>query len=114
VTNQQATKAFEAVAGKIAALPALKELGDELKSYPVRLLSQLCDIHVQRNGPVPDHALTMLPYLGETALRALVEGGYIDLIDDVSYAIHAYAPTESGLALVATLDPSAKRAPKKR
>ena len=105
MTNQRPTKAFEAAAEKIAALPALKELGDELKFYPVRLLSQLCDVHVQRNGPVPDHALTMLPYLGETALRALVEGGYIDLLNDVSYAIRAYVPTEEGLALVATLDP---------
>lgn len=114
MTNQPPSKALESAAEKIAALPALKELGDELKFYPVRLLTQLCAIHIQRQGPVPDHALTVLPYLGETALRALVEGGYIDLIDDVSYAIHAYEPTEAGKALVASLDSPAKPTPKKR
>ena len=105
---------MESAALKLATLPALRELADELHFYPVRLLTQLCDVHNKRNGPVPDHALTLLPYLGETALRALAEGGYIELIDDVSYAIHAYVPTESGQALVASLNPPGKRAPKKR
>ena len=113
MTNGPPSKALKLAADKLAALPALKELADELNFYPVRLLMQLVDVHAQRNGPVPDHALTLLPYLGETAMRALVEGGYVELLDDVSYAIHAYAPSEAGLALVASLAPPAKRAPKK-
>ena len=107
MTNESLTEAWESAAEKIAALPALKELADELKFYPVRLLSQLCDVYIQRKGPVPDHALTLLPYLGETALRALTEGGFVELRDDVSYAIHAYVPTEVGQALVASLAPPA-------
>ncbi len=114
MTNQPPTEALESAAEMLAALPALKELADELRFYPVRLLTQLCEVHAKRNGPVPDHALTLLPYLGETALRALAEGGFVELIDDVSYAIHAYVPTEAGQALVASLNPPAKRSPKKR
>ncbi len=103
MNNQPTSKALESAAEKLAVLPALRELADELKFYPVRLLTQLCDIHAKRNGPVPDHALTLLPYLGETAIRSLVEGGYVERVDDVSYAIHAYLPTETGLALVESL-----------
>ena len=106
--------ALELAAEELATLPALKELADELKFYPVRLLSQLCDIHVQRNGPVPDHVLTLLPYLGETALRALVEGGYVKLLNDYSYAIRAYIPTPTGQSLVASFRPSQKRVRKRR
>jgi hypothetical protein len=47
--------------------------------------------------------LTFVPYLGETAIRALVEGGYVERLDDVPYAILAYMPTERGRALAASL-----------
>lgn len=114
MTNLPPTDALESAAEKLAALPALKELADELKFYPVRLLSQLCDIHIRRDGPVPDHVLTLLPYLGETALRALLEGGYVELVNDYSYAIRAYLPTQAGQTLVASLRPVKKRAPKHR
>lgn len=114
MTNQHPSKALESAAEKLAVLPPLKELADELKYYPVRLLSQLCEVHTKRGGPVPDHALTLLPYLGETALRALAEGGFVDQVDEVSYAIHAYVPTEAGKALVAGLDPSVKPTSKRR
>ena len=111
--NQPPSKALQSAAEKLAKLPALRELADELKFYPVRLLNQLCDVHAKRNGPVPDHALTLLPYLGETSIRALVEGGYVELVDDVSYAIHAYQPTEAGLGLVASIALPPRRSPKK-
>ena len=35
-----------------------------------------------------------------------MEGGYAERIDDVSYAINAYLPTDKGLALAATLTSS--------
>jgi hypothetical protein len=98
--------ARKAAAAELAKLAPLQELADELQDYPVRLITQLCELAVKRQGPVPDHAITLLPYLGETALRALVDGGYAERIDDVSYAINAYLPTDKGKALAATLDAS--------
>ena len=95
--------ARKAAAVELAKLAPLQELAAELQDYPVRLITQLCELAAKRQGPVPDHTITLLPYLGETTLRALVEGGYAERVDDVSYAINAYLPTDKGLALAATL-----------
>lgn len=93
----------EAAANELAKLAPLAALSDELRDYPVRLLLQVCEQSERRQGPVPDHTLTFVPYLGETAIRALVEGGYVERLDDVPYAILAYMPTERGRALAASL-----------
>lgn len=114
MTDQPRSEAVESAAELLAALPPLRQMAEELRSYPVSLLTELCDLYVERGGPVPDHVLTLLPYLGETALRALAEGGFLEILDDVSYAIRAYSPTESGRKLVATVRPPTKRARKKR
>lgn len=103
MTNKRNDPKRETVAAELAQLQPLRELSDELRLYPVRLLEQLCEQADSRKGPVPDHILTFLPYLGETAIRALVEGGYVDRLDDVPYAILAYMPTDKGRALAATL-----------
>jgi hypothetical protein len=96
-------QARAAAADELAELAPLRALADELRDYPIRLLVQVCNQADARKGPVPDHALTFLPYLGETAVRALVEGGYIERLDDVPYTILAYMPTELGRAMAASL-----------
>jgi hypothetical protein len=103
MTNQPLNGAWEQASLELAELLPLKELATELKVYPVRLLAQLVEQSDRRQGPVPDHTLTLLPYLGETALRALVDGGYISKVDDVSYAIAAYEPTDKGRSLASGL-----------
>jgi hypothetical protein len=110
MNKQPPNAARKAAAAELAQLAPLRELAAELDDYPVRLLAQLCELAETRQGPVPDHAITLLPYLGETALRALVEGGYAERVDDVSYAINAYLPTAKGKALAASLTaPDKKR-----
>lgn len=86
----------------LAATAPLRNLADEVRSYPLRLLRLVAEQHAARNAPVPDHALRLPPYLGETALRGLLEGGFIERADGARGAIHAYAPTEAGLALLAS------------
>lgn len=103
MTNQSHDPSWEPAAAELAELAPLKELADELRLYPVRLLLQLVEQHDRRQGPVPDHVLTLLPYLGETALRALVEGGYVTKQTNVSYAIAAYEPTDRGRTMAAAL-----------
>ncbi|MDA1173431.1 MAG: hypothetical protein O2826_02810 [Chloroflexi bacterium] len=93
----------EAAADELSQLAPLAALSNELRDYPVRLLLQVCEQADKRKGPVPDHTLTFVPYLGETTIRALVEGGYVERLDDVPYAILAYMPTERGRALAASL-----------
>jgi hypothetical protein len=103
MTQKSNSNAREAAADELAKLPALHAMTEELRLYPVRLLEQVCEQAERRQGPVPDHTLTFLPYLGETAIRALVDGGYVERLDNVPYAIIAYMPTKAGRELAASL-----------
>ena len=108
-TAQQSSAAAETVLGE---LRPIQELMAEVRTYPLRLLSRICDVYAERQAPVPDHALRLAPYLGETVLRALIEGGYVELRDEDHISVHAYVPTASGRALVGGRA-RAKRAPAK-
>ena len=88
---------------RILASAAMRDLTDELRAYPTRLLIQIVAEHRRRGGAVPDHVLEIVPYVGETALRALVDAGLADRIDDSPYAIRSYTPTADGLALAARM-----------
>jgi hypothetical protein len=103
MTQESNNIALDAAANELATLPPLHAMAEELRLYPVRLLEQVCEQAERRQGPVPDHTLTFLPYLGETTIRALVDGGYVERLDNVPYAIIAYLPTEAGRAIVAGL-----------
>ncbi len=99
----------------IAQLGPIRELAEELYSFPLTLLRQVCQEYDRRGEPVPDHLLSLPPYIGETALRALIEGGLLERFEDQRYAIHAYRPTEAGKAMVRRLDVSADTpSPKRR
>ena len=97
----------------LSELAPIRELMVEVRTYPVRLLQRICDLHAAREAPVPDHALQLAPYLGETALRALIDGGYVELDDHAQMAVHAYVPTPSGLALLGRRTPAKRAAAKK-
>ncbi len=103
MTERSRNPAREDAVDELAKLPPLSAIAEELRNYPVRLLEQVCEQAERRKGPVPDHTLTFIPYLGETAIRALVDGGYIQRLDDVPYTILAYLPTDKGNALAALL-----------
>ncbi|MCY4582451.1 MAG: hypothetical protein OXE50_06595 [Chloroflexi bacterium] len=96
----------------LAATGPLRNLSDEVRSYPLRLLRLVAEQHAARHVPVSDHLLRLPPYLGETALRGLVEGGFVERVT-ASYAVYAYAPTPTGLALLASLE-AGQPAPKAR
>ena len=93
----------------LAATGPLRNLSDEVRSYPLRLVAEQ---YAARETPVSDHMLRLPPYLGETALRGLVEGGFVERVT-AAYAVYAYAPTPKGLALLASLEdqnaPSVRR-----
>ena len=82
--------------------PPMRELQDELRRYPVRLLRQLAAEFRRRQGAVPDHALELAPYVGETALRALVASGLAEQVLS-PYAVRAYKPTQLALDLLQRL-----------
>ena len=109
-TAQQPSSDAETVLSK---LPPIQELLVEVRTYPVRLLRRICDQYAERQAPVPDHALHLAPYLGETALRALMEGGYVERQDELHLAVHAYIPTPSGRALLGGRARAKRAAPKK-
>ncbi len=100
-TPEQRIRESEA---KLAETGPLRSLAGEVRSYPLKLLRRVAQLHAERKAPVPDHVLRLPPYLGETALRGLVEGGYVRQTDETARAIHAYVPTEKGMALLAATD----------
>ncbi len=97
-------QAFDAAVETLAGLAPLRELALEVRTYPLRLLRLVYEQHKERGGPVPDHLLKLPTYLGETSLRALVEGGFLERSDDPQYALYAYAPTDVALALIQQVD----------
>lgn len=100
MTPDERVRAAEDV---LAATGPLRNLSDEVRSYPLRLLRLVAEQHAARGAPVSDHMLRLPPYLGETALRGLVEGGFVERVT-AAYAVYAYAPTPEGLALLASLE----------
>ena len=113
MTNKTAGKASADAESLLSELSPIRELMGEVRTYPVRLLQRICDLYAAREAPVPDYALHLAPYLGETSLRALIEGGYVELRDDTHVAVHAYVPTPSGLALLGGRARAKRAAPKK-
>ncbi len=97
----------------LSELGPIQELLGEVRTYPASLLRRICDLYATREAPVPDYALHLTPYLGETALRALIEGGYVALDPQTHMAVHAYVPTASGIALLGGRAPAKRAAPKK-
>ena len=97
----------------LSELGPIRELIREVRTYPVGLLQRICDLYAVRDAPVPDHALHLTPYLGETALRGLIEGGYVERHDHTHMAVHAYVPTASGIALLGGRAPAKRAAAKK-
>ncbi|MEX2599342.1 MAG: hypothetical protein WD533_06770 [Dehalococcoidia bacterium] len=96
--------ALEDAKAYIGELGPLKVMAEELREYPVSLLRQVCEEYAKRESPVPDHVLTLPPYIGETALRALIEGGLLERSEDQRFAIHAYRPTDDGQEMVRRID----------
>ena len=113
MTNKTAGKASADAERLLSELAPISELMVEVRTYPVRLLQRICDLYATREAPVPDHALQLAPYLGETVLRALIDGGYVELHDHTHMAVHAYVPTRSGIALLGGRPPAKRAAAKK-
>ena len=113
MTNKTAQQPSSGAETVLSDLPPIRELLVEVRTYPVRLLSRICDQYAERGAPVPDHALRLAPYLGETALRALIDGGYVERQDELHISVHAYVPTASGRALIGGRAPAKRAASKK-
>jgi hypothetical protein len=100
--------ARDQVLSELAELGPLGGLTAEVREYPLRLLNLVIEINAQRGVPVPDHLLKLSVHLGETALRALEEGGFIEKADGQQHAIRSYVPTVAGKALAAKAAGAAK------
>lgn len=96
--------AYAEAEAAIASVGPTRELAAEVRRYPVELLRKLCGEYRRRGTPVPDYVLDLAPYLGETALRALVLGGLAERVDDSRFAIHAFVPTPQGLAMAERIE----------
>lgn len=86
--------------GLISASKPVRELVEQTNRYPVELLQRLCAVHRRRGGPVPDHELGLSTYLGDMAVRALIDVQLIQRVAEPGrQAINSYMPTKRGLEL---------------
>ena len=75
-----------------------KHLTKSLIDEPLKLLIDICNKKMINEGPAPDHSLHMQGYIGDVALKALLESGLIEKLDGGRAALYSYRPTESGMA----------------
>ena len=102
--GQQSASTREELENLLGELGPIRELTQEARRYPVEILRQVCTLHQRTGAPVGDHTLSRTPYLGDVAIRALVEGGLIENTDPGHYAMYAYLPTKKGLKLCQSLE----------
>lgn len=75
-----------------------------LDQEPLQLLGEICR-QAQRTGePVPDYGLHPSGYLGEVALKALIEAELVKMIPAPKFSLFRYEPTKEGLKQYRRLD----------
>ena len=82
---------------RIKETSTVKELLKGLEEEPARMLRAICAQYSREQAPVPDHRLPWAGYIGEVAVRALMEAGLVQREPGGHGAIYNYRPTEEGL-----------------
>jgi hypothetical protein len=75
----------------------MKQVIMSLKEEPARLLGSICREYGRTGLPVADHCLSLVGYLGEASLKALVSSGLVLREDGSTMALYRYRPTAEGM-----------------
>lgn len=82
----------------LKATDIFKQVVRSMEDEPLKLLVDICDKNTLTGRPVPDHNLRMPGYIGDVALRALIETGLVEKKDGGRVSLYSYQPTECGIA----------------
>jgi hypothetical protein len=75
----------------------MQQVTMSMEQEPLKLLVDICRKREQSGRPVPDHNLHMQGYIGDIALKALIESGLVRRVDGGRMALYSFEPTVSGL-----------------
>lgn len=75
-----------------------KQVSKSMLDEPLKLLVDICNKSILNDKPVPDHSLHIQGYIGDVALKTLIEAGLIEKLDGGRVSLYSYQPTESGTA----------------
>lgn len=81
----------------IRGTDAMRQALNCLEHEPLHLLREICRQYEKLKEPVPDHNIHPSGYMGEVALKSLVEGGLVKVHAAPRYSLSTYEPTEEGL-----------------
>ncbi len=68
-----------------------------LKEKPVRLLHSICQEFERTGEPALDHRISIVGFIGEVSLKALLTAGMISQRPGNRLSLYRYQPTERGL-----------------
>jgi hypothetical protein len=75
----------------------MKQVMRSLKEEPAYLLGSICREYGSTGQPIPDHHLSLVGYLGEASIRALISAGLVRQQTGSRLALYCYEPTAEGL-----------------
>ena len=74
----------------------MAQVVNSLEEEPLKLLKDICRKNEQSGQPVPDYNIPVQGYIGDVALKSLVQAGLLDKIDGGKIALYSYQPTGLG------------------
>jgi len=81
----------------LQATEIMRQVARSMKEEPLKLLADICNKNESTGRPVPDHSLHMQGYIGDVALKALIESGMLTRKDGGKISLYTYQPTRLGL-----------------
>lgn len=75
----------------------MQQVFRSIQDEPQKLLCDICSKQAKTGRPVPDFNLHMQGYIGDIALKALIEANLIKRVDGGRVSLYCYEPTEEGL-----------------
>ena len=88
--------AYEDLAQVLRQTQVMQQVLTELEKEPVTLLLAICREYEATKEAVPDHHLHLSGYLGEVAMRVLLEAGLIERQPGRRLSVNSYEPTSAG------------------
>ena len=81
----------------LEATDVIKQIRKNLREEPALLLCDVCREYHKTGHIVPDYRLHLTGYMGEAALKALLDAGLIKRQPGGSLYLYCYEPTAAGL-----------------
>ncbi len=90
----------------LEATEVMKQVLKNMREQPAHLMRNICREYNRTGQMVPDHNIQLAGYMGEVALKALIEAGFVKQKPGGRLSVFYYEPTEKGLEQYNNLETS--------